>query len=125
MDIKMISKFKGTINDVEFNNENTFYSVEFLLHKIEDKYGTCYNDKFIEDLRDTIDVMNYKYEEFSYSELEREFYEDIENSSKFNEIAFSYYGSDWKIEELNKSIAENEYDIWEIKKENKYTEIER
>lgn len=29
----------------------------------------------------------------------------------FNEIEFSYYGSDWKIDSLNENIKNNKYEI--------------
>ncbi|WP_064613462.1 hypothetical protein [Streptobacillus moniliformis] len=123
METKVISRFKGTINNIEFDSENLFYSVDFLLSHVEERFGTCYSDKFIEDLRDTVENMDRKYESFSYAELENEFYECIENADKFNEIEFSYYGSSWKIERLNDSIKNNEYAIWNKKKEN--LEMER
>ena len=66
---------------------------------------------FIEDLRDTIETMEYKYDEFSFAILEDDFYKAVKEAKSFNEIEFSYYGSDWKIDSLNKNIKNNKYEI--------------
>lgn len=111
MECNIIQEFKGEIEGVEFDDKNIYYASQFILEKIENKFGEVYNREFIEDLRDTIETMEYKYDEFSFAILEDDFYEAVKEAKSFNEIKFSYYGSDWKIDSLNENIKNNKYEI--------------
>ena len=111
MECNIIQEFKGEIGGVEFDDKNIYYASQFILEKIEDKFGEVCNKSFIEDLRDTIETMEYKYDEFSFAILEDDFYETVKEAKSFNEIKFSYYGSDWKIDSLNENIKNNKYEI--------------
>ena len=111
MECNIIQEFKGEIGGVEFDDKNIYYASQFILEKIEDKFGEVYNREFIKDLRDTIETMEYKYDEFSFAILEDDFYEVVKEAKSFNEIKFSYYGSDWKIDNLNENIKNNKYEI--------------
>ncbi|CAM3108345.1 hypothetical protein STFE110948_02510 [Streptobacillus felis] len=109
MKSEIINKFLGTINGVEITNEIIYYSTEFLLEQIENKFGEIYNKEFVEDLSNTIETMYLKYDEFSFSDLENEFYYCIKRADNFNDIQFEYFGLDWKITDLNESISEGKY----------------
>lgn len=111
MECNIIQEFKGEIGGVEFDDKNIYYASQFILEKIEDKFGEVYNREFIKDLRDTIETMEYKYDEFSFAILEDDFYKAVKEANSFNEIEFSYYGSDWKIDSLNENIKNNKYEI--------------
>lgn len=111
MENKIIQEFKGEINGVVFDDKSIYYASQFVLEKIEDKFGEVYNKEFIKDLRDTVETMEYKYDEFSFAILEDDFYEAIKKAKSFQDIEFSYYGSDWKIESLNENIKDNKYEI--------------
>jgi hypothetical protein len=111
MECNIIQEFKGEIGGVEIDDKNIYYASQFILEKIEDKFGEVYNKSFIEDLRDTIETMEYKYDEFSFAILEDDFYEAVKEAKSFNEIKFSYYGSEWKIDNLNENIKNNKYEI--------------
>lgn len=111
MECNIIQEFKGEIGGVEFDDKNIYYASQFILEKIEDKFGEVYNREFIKDLRDTIETMEYKYDEFSFAILEDDFYEAVKEAKSFNEIKFSYYGSDWKIDNLNENIKNNKYEL--------------
>ena len=111
MECNIIQEFKGEIGGVEFDDKNIYYASQFILEKIEDKFGEVYNREFIKDLRDTIETMEYKYDEFSYAILEDDFYKAVKEANSFNEIEFSYYGSDWKINSLNENIRNNKYEL--------------
>ena len=54
MKIEIISDFIGRINNIVIKDKRIFYSVEYILSKIEkdfkEKYENIYNKKFIEDL---------------------------------------------------------------------------
>ena len=111
MECNIIQEFKGEIGGVEFDDKNIYYASQFILEKIENKFGEVYNREFIEDLRDTIETMEYKYDEFSFAILEDDFYKAVKEAESFNEIEFSYYGSDWKIDSLNENIKNNKYEL--------------
>lgn len=111
MECNIIQEFKGEIGGVEFDDKNIYYASQFILEKIEDKFGEVYNREFIKDLRDTIETMEYKYDEFSFAILEDDFYKAVKEAKFFNEIEFSYYGSDWKIDSLNENIKNNKYEL--------------
>ncbi|WP_415669479.1 hypothetical protein, partial [Streptobacillus felis] len=110
--------FEAEINGVKFNDEELYNSVEFILEQIEDKFGEVYNNDFVAALESTINNMYLKYENFSYGELENEFYYCISEAKEFNNLEFKYYGSDWKIETLNEGIKFGDYNKEKIKKWN-------
>ena len=60
-------------------------------------------------MRDTINTLNLKYDEFSFDTLENDFSNCIDEANEFKNIKFTYYGDDWKIEMLNEGIENNEY----------------
>lgn len=45
MDSKVIQEFKGTINDVEFDNKSLYYATETILNGIEEKKNVPMDDK--------------------------------------------------------------------------------
>ena len=110
MKSEVVQGFKGKINGVEFDDENIFCSSEEILEQIEDKFGECYGNEFVEELRDTVDSMRRMYKRFSFANLEENFSGSIEKAEKFNSIKFLYEGEDWKIERLNKKIAEGAFE---------------
>lgn len=52
------SKFKGYINSIEFDKQQIFETLTFILIKIENKFGEIYTDEFIEALRNEFDILN-------------------------------------------------------------------
>ena len=109
MEAKIIQEFKGMLNNVLIENEKIFYCIEYILSKIEEKFGNVYNKEFVKELRDTINTLNLKYDEFSFDTLEHDFSDCIEEADEFKNVEFMYYGDDWKIEILNEGIKNNEY----------------
>lgn len=51
------SRFKGSINTIEFNNQQVFNILTYLLIKIENKFGEIYTDEFIKDLRNEFNIL--------------------------------------------------------------------
>ena len=47
---KILQNFKGEIGGVIIENENIYYSMDYILENIENKFGKCYNHEFIKDL---------------------------------------------------------------------------
>ncbi|MDD7411245.1 hypothetical protein [Fusobacterium gastrosuis] len=112
MRCNIIQEFQGEIDEIEFHDRRVFSAVEYLLDKVEAKFGEVYNKDFVSDLKGTIERMEEKYyDDFSFAVLENDFSECIEEAKAFNEIEFLYYGNDWKIEYLNKNIKNNKYEL--------------
>lgn len=109
MESKIIQEFKGKINGVLIKDDNNYHSTRWLLEQIEEKFGEVYNQDFVKDLSKTIETMYFKYDSFSYAEVENEFNNSIKEATKINEIDFSYYGNHWKIENFNEKIKNNLY----------------
>lgn len=120
MNSKIIQEFKGEINGIEFDDKNIYYSTEYILENLENKFKDSFSNKFVEDLKETISRMYLKYEEFTFAILENDFSRCIEKADKFENIRFSYNGSEWKIEELNEKIKNGEYSL---EKENIFKSI--
>ena len=118
MEAKVLHKFSGEINGVEFDDEDIYYSSKFILEQIENKFGECYSNEFVKELRDTVDTVYLAYNkfslyndnEFSFAYLEENFTDSIEKAEKFNDIMFLYGGRDWQIESLNEKIAEGAFE---------------
>ena len=112
MRCNIIQEFQGEIGGIEFHDRRVFSAVEYLLDKVEAKFGEVYNKDFVSDLKGTIERMEEKYyDDFSFAVLENDFSECVEEAKSFNEIEFLYYGNDWKIECLNKNIKNNKYEL--------------
>lgn len=106
MYIKTLQQFKGFINSVEFDDKGAFCSTEYILEKIEEKFGDVYNDDFIKDLKEAIETYTMKAEDFCAARMEREFVYVIEDADSFEEIFFTeYVFSDY----LNHKIMDGSY----------------
>lgn len=110
MEAKILQKFNGEINGVKFNDENIFYSSRYILEKVEEKFGECYSDEFVKELRDTMKNMYIMQDEFSFTYVEEDFVYSVERAKKFGDIEFLYRGEDWLIESLNGKIAEGAFE---------------
>ena len=106
---KILQNFKGEIGGTIIENENTYYSMDYILENIENKFGKCYNQEFIEDLYTNIENMRLKYDEFSFAKLENVFNYSIREAKIFSEIEFNYYGNDSLLDIFNESIKNNKY----------------
>lgn len=107
MRAKVISNFYASINTVTFNKEDVYDSCYFILEKLESKFGEVYNQRFIEKLKNVIETMYLKYEDFNFAQLESDFCDCIEKAQNFHDIKFLYAGSDWKISSFNEEIKTN------------------
>ncbi|MBR8733430.1 hypothetical protein IX329_001004 [Fusobacterium necrophorum] len=116
METKIIQKFKGEINGVEFSNEYIYRTVEYVGNAIEEKFGLL-SQNFIKDLRGTIETVSLKYESFDFSVLENSILESLENAKFSKELFINYDGLQWKMEEINKNLMKGKY---QFKEEEKY-----
>ena len=106
MKSEIIQYFKAKINTVEFNDEMNYHSTEYILSKIEEKFGEVYTDEFISELSYAIERVSIKSEDFAYSELERDLVSDIYAAEKFETI---YFYDPYIPQDLNERLAAGEF----------------
>lgn len=101
-------EFIGTINDVEINDKQIYYTTGYILDLIDTYFGEVYNDKFIKDLAETIRKIKDNTDNFSFEYLEKDFHYVItyESSRKFEELEFDDY---YHAEYLNERLKKGEY----------------
>lgn len=105
MESQVIQKFKARINSIEFDDRQLYMTTEYVLEKINDKFGEVYTDEFIRDLAAVIERYFFKVEDLSVSDLEWNMVNDIENAENFKEIEFT----DYYINEINDRIKDGSY----------------
>lgn len=89
MNITTLSNFKARINDIEFNNEQDFNSVSFLLENIEERFNISITDPdFTKDIKDFVELASIKVDNFSYGELENATVTSIMDATKLSDIQF-------------------------------------
>lgn len=101
-------EFIGTINDVEINDKYIYQTIEYILDLIDTRFGEVYNDKFIKHLAETIRKIKDNTDNFSFDDLENDFYYLITNKDveKFEDIKFvDYYYAEY----LNERLEKGEY----------------
>ena len=88
--------------------KNYIIVLSIFLSKIEDKFGECFNKKFVEDLKITLNKLYYKNEYFYFEDFEREIDFDVDS---FKRLVFRYNYETYCFESLNKGIFNGKYDI--------------
>lgn len=89
MQTNIESKFKGYINSIEFDKQQIFKTLTFILIKIENKFGEIYTDEFIEDLRNELNILEeiMSYEDiYNINIILNEISLNINNATKFEEL---------------------------------------
>lgn len=101
-------EFIGTINDVEINDKQIYYTTGYMLDLIDTYFGEVYNEQFIKDLAETIRKIKDNTDNFSFEYLEKDFQYVItyESSRKFEELKFDDY---YHAEYLNERLEKGEY----------------
>ena len=106
MESYVLQKFIGTINTIVINDEMVYCSTNYVLRKIEEKFGEIYTDEFIAELSWAIERVSIKCEDFAFSDLENSLENAIELADKFEDIYFDYY---YIPSDLNERIAAGEF----------------
>lgn len=106
MESYVLQKFIGTINTIVINNEMVYSSTNYVLGKIEEKFGEIYTDELIAELSWSIERVSIKCEDFAFSDLENSLKNAIELADKFEDIYFDYYHIP---SDLNERIATGEF----------------
>lgn len=108
MKSQILTFFKGEINGVKFNNEQIYYSTEYILDEIEEQFGEIYNDDFVNSLQYVIERYMNTIDYPSYAKLENSMTTDIKNAKSFEEIKFS----EPYIQQLNDDLSQGMYTKW-------------
>lgn len=106
MKSEIIQYFKAKINTVEFDDEMNYHSTEYILGKIEEKFGEVYTDEFIAELSYAIERVSNKTDHFAYSELEWDMTRAIDDAEKFETI---YFYDPYIPKDLNERLAAGEF----------------
>ena len=108
MKSQILTKFKGEINGIKFDDEKIYCSTEYILETIEDEFGEVYNDIFVNDLQYVIDRYISKMDYPSYAKLENLMTAYIENAKAFEQIVFT----EPYIQYLNEGLSTGLYTKW-------------
>lgn len=89
---EIINPFYGKINGVEFKSDFIYHCTSELLNTVEERFGECYNDKFIEDFRDAfIRIVNDE-GSINFDDIMRDIGNQVDEANLFEEVEF--YKSD-------------------------------
>lgn len=85
---EIINHFHGKINSVEFKSDFIYHCTSELLNTVEEKFGECYNDKFIEDFRDAfIRIVNDE-GSINFDEVMKDIDDQVDEANLFEEVEF-------------------------------------
>lgn len=131
MEIKIkLPKFKGTINGVDFSNEETLNATKNVLTAINEKFGEVYNNGFIDCLHD---IFEDTPSPTKRKNIEQELIDAIEQSDELtlDRVRFSSpTGAEGLTNELNNCLYTGYglrpyYDLAAIDTNNDFTAIEK
>lgn len=105
MKSQILTFFEGEINGVKFNNEQIYYSTEYILDEIEEQFGEVYNNIFVNNLQYIIERYMTTVDYPSYAKLESIMTSNIENANSFEEIKFT----EPYIQQLNDDLSQGMY----------------
>ena len=109
---KINQYFQAEINGVRISKEQLFYSVDFLLNNMEDRFPNnkreINNPEFIRDFVNALDNTYFSTgAEITLSELEHELQVNINTAQTFNEVEFNIEGYGWL--DINQKIQSGSY----------------
>lgn len=110
-------EFETYINDIKITDKHIYYSTNYILDCIDEKFGEVYNNRFIKELAYAIERASNKIDDFSYGELENTLSDDIDKDEyeEFEDLQFSvpyvksYLNDDIKAGNYTKKIYECAY----------------
>lgn len=85
---EIINSFYGKINSVEFKSDFIYNHVSEAIDSIEKKFGECFNDKFIEDLRDAFIEISEKEDRININEVMEDIRAEINETDLFERLTF-------------------------------------
>lgn len=106
MQSKILQEFRSEINGILFNDEMTYITTKDILDKIKEKFGEIYTDEFITELTYAIEEIPIKSDRISYSELEWDIINSIEEANEFEDIHFEYF---FPLADLNDRISASKF----------------
>lgn len=108
MKSQILTFFEAEINSVKFNDEQIYYSTEYILDTIEEQFDEIYNDDFVEELKNFINIYRNNMGYQSYAKLESIMTSNIENAKSFEQIIFT----EPYIQYLNDGLSSGLYTKW-------------
>lgn len=108
MKSQILTFFEGKINGVKFNDEQLYYSTEYILDTIEEQFDEVYNNDFVEELRNLINIYMNNIDYPSYAKLESIMTSNIEDAETFERIIFT----EPYIQHLNDGLSTGLYTRW-------------
>lgn len=112
MEAQINHKFSGTINGVEINDEQVYYTTEYIMGELESTKGIAISDRaFTEALSEVIDRTKWKEENFNAAELEHGTLEQITSEKTLKDFSIKYeFGDNYYAEEFNKDLKAGKYE---------------
>lgn len=107
---EIINHFYGKINSVDFTNDFIYYFTSEVLSDIEKKFGECYNDKFIEDLRDAFTEIIGNEGSIETSEIVKDIKTEIDKTNLFENLTFYYNEGRSYFQTMTNNIINCEYE---------------
>lgn len=103
---KIQQGFLAKINSIEFNHENIYYTIGFLLSELEEKFENInIKDEFIDDLKWAVThCYNDSPDNASLDEIEHELEEIINKTDAFDKLKFMVNESDYYFKDVNDKI---------------------
>jgi len=86
MKSEIIQEFDGVINGIHFDDRYVYFSVEYVADHFIEKFCVDVPEAFIRDLKYTIERNRDKTENFSFAEIEQDFYFMINQADLIEEL---------------------------------------
>lgn len=106
MQSKILQEFRAEINTIIFDDKMTYRTIKDILEKIEEKFGEIYTNEFILELSYAIEEIPINSDQISYSELEWDIINSIEEADEFEDIRFEYF---FPLADLNDRISAGKF----------------
>ena len=114
--------FNAKIGKVKFTNEGLYDRICELLDAIENRFGDCYNEKFVQDLKTAFSRAKRGNKYLDYDVLLDYLISDIEEANMFENIKFYSIEDRDYFEKLNTNMSKSLYDN-EIERKGSYSKF--
>lgn len=100
------TEFEACINSIEFNNEDIYKAVCYILNILQDKFKNInIKDEFIEDLKWAItNCYNDSQCDLHLEEIEYDLEDIIDKTNDFDKLVFKVNKSDYYFKDINSKI---------------------
>lgn len=108
---KIENRFKGTINGVEFDNQELFYATELVLNALGEAglQKEEFTEKLIEQLSEDIHAVWMKVDQAVFHEVADELIDCISSANSIEEIKLDYFDYNY-FEEVNEMFKKRKFE---------------